>query len=77
MLKYFANYISGFGISPTEFLATGQYDKGNNSPYEMTILALRNSSKANGVSRLHGDVSRHMWQGLWKGIPVPEIPISM
>ena len=76
MLKYFANYISGFGISPTDFLATGQYDKGNNSPYEMTILALRNSSKANGVSRLHGDVSRHMWQGLWKGIPVPEIPIS-
>ncbi|HTX74442.1 MAG TPA: alpha-glucan family phosphorylase, partial [Rectinemataceae bacterium] len=30
----------------------------------------------NGVSALHGDVSRHMWAGLWPGLPEAEIPIS-
>jgi len=42
----------------------------------MTALALRLASFSNGVSRLHGEVSRHMWQGLWPGMPVEEIPIG-
>ena len=29
----------------------------------------------NGVSKLHGDVSRQMWQSLWPGVPVDEVPI--
>ena len=42
----------------------------------MTVLALRLSSNSNGVSKLHGDVSRRMWQGLWPAVPTDEIPIQ-
>ncbi len=42
----------------------------------MTVLALRLSQFANGVSELHGHVSRKMWQNVWPGVPVDELPIS-
>ena len=42
----------------------------------MTVLCLKGSGKHNGVSNLHGKVSRDMWQGLWPGRPVDEIPIG-
>ncbi|RPI03642.1 MAG: alpha-glucan family phosphorylase, partial [Ignavibacteriae bacterium] len=42
----------------------------------MTILALKMSGHANGVSKLHGKVSREMWKNVWPGIPVHDIPIS-
>jgi starch phosphorylase len=45
-------------------------------PFTMTVLCLRGSSKHNGVSNLHGKVSRDMWQVLWPGRPVDEIPIG-
>jgi starch phosphorylase len=41
----------------------------------MTVLALRLASYRNGVSKLHGHVSRRMWQSLWPGVPVEEVPI--
>jgi starch phosphorylase len=42
----------------------------------MTPLALRASRKANGVSRRHGQVARAMWQPLFAGRPVDDVPIS-
>jgi starch phosphorylase len=42
----------------------------------MPILALRLSSYRNGVSKLHGQVSRNMWSFLWPGVPVDEVPIK-
>ncbi len=42
----------------------------------MTILALRASRHANGVSKLHGDVSRGLWKDVWAGVPVQEVPIT-
>ena len=42
----------------------------------MAVLAIRMSDWSNGVSALHGQVSRNMWQNIWPGIPEPEIPIS-
>jgi glycogen phosphorylase len=42
----------------------------------MTVLAMRLSSDTNGVSALHGEVTRRMWQGLWPGVPENEIPVS-
>lgn len=47
-----------------------------NSDFEMTLLALNHAVRSNGVSRLHGDVSRAMWQFNWKGVPIEEIPIG-
>ena len=45
-------------------------------PFCMTVLALKVSRAANGVSELHGDISRHMWQCLYPGTPVEKVPIG-
>ena len=42
----------------------------------MTVLALRMASASNGVSKLHGKVSRGMWKAIWPGVPENEIPIG-
>ena len=42
----------------------------------MTILALRLSRHANGVSKLHGEVSRSLWKDVWSGVPMHEVPIT-
>ena len=42
----------------------------------MTVLALRMASASNGVSKLHGKVSRSMWKAIWPGVPEDEIPIG-
>ena len=42
----------------------------------MTVLALRMAASSNGVSQLHGEVSRKMWKTLWPGVPEDEIPIG-
>lgn len=47
-----------------------------NEPFCMTVLALRMSRAANGVSELHGRVSRHMWQCLYPDLPVEKVPIG-
>ncbi len=49
---------------------------GAHAPFGMTVLALRGAAWRNGVSRLHGDVSRRMWQPLWRGVPPDEVPIG-
>jgi len=45
-------------------------------PFCMTVLALKLSRAANGVSELHGRVSRHMWQSLYPGKPWNRWPIG-
>lgn len=42
----------------------------------MTILALRTSRHANGVSKLHGHVSQGLWKHVWDGVPEDEVPIT-
>jgi len=65
------------GLNHEQFMALGQQNP--NDPFEpfcMTILALRMASYSNGVSELHGHVSRRMFQGVWPGLPVEEVPIG-
>ncbi|MBD3325018.1 alpha-glucan family phosphorylase, partial [candidate division KSB3 bacterium] len=77
MERYFSKYAKYFGISQQEFLALGRQNSDDaGEPFCMTILALRIAAYTNGVSRLHGEVSRRMWQGLWPNVPVDEIPIG-
>lgn len=74
--RYCINLALSLGLSFHDFLALGRRDPDNLAePFCMTILALRMASQSNGVSRLHGQVSRHMWQGLWPDVPEDEIPI--
>ncbi|MFQ5855554.1 MAG: alpha-glucan family phosphorylase [Anaerolineae bacterium] len=86
MDRYFGDYTRspsgrasgrGLGLSRREFLALGRRNPADDGePFCMTILALRLAAHSNGVSRLHGQVSRRMWQGLWRGVPEDEIPIE-
>ncbi len=60
-----------------ELLALGRVKpKDNHEPFCMTVLALKCSRAANGVSELHGQVSRHMWQGLFPDVPEARVPIG-
>jgi starch phosphorylase len=77
MEKYFNNFWPQLGIDRDEFLALGSYDLGHGGPaFNMTALALRLSERANGVSELHGEVSRQMWHSLWPKREVEEVPIG-
>ena len=74
--KYFANYCHKLGISIDELMAMGRVNPhDNNEFFGVTVLALRMAWHANGVSELHGQVSRRMWQRIWPEIPAPEVPI--
>jgi starch phosphorylase len=65
------------GITRDEFLGLGREDPArSDEEFCMAILALRLSYRSNGVSKLHGEVSRNMFQGCWPGVPRDEIPIT-
>ena len=72
--RYFGEYARTLNLSRDEFLALGRSQR-EEGEFCMTVLALRFASYANGVSRLHGEVSRNMWQKLWPGMPVDDVPI--
>jgi starch phosphorylase len=74
---YFENYAKALGINIKVLLGYGRLDPWNDSePFGMTTLALRLSAYTNGVSRLHGKVSRAMWQQVWPLNPVVDVPID-
>ena len=73
--KYFHQFWPRLGISREEFLELGCCD-GHRQGFNMTVLALRTCGRRNGVSRLHGEVSRRMWQSVWPERQVEEVPIS-
>ena len=77
MRRYFGDWIRSAGLSFAELMALGRRNPADNGEHFcMTILALRLASYSNGVSRLHGQVTRRMWQCLWPGVPEDEIPIG-
>ncbi len=77
MREYFAPYAMRLGIPDSQLIALGQREPGNaNKSFVMTILGLRMAKHKNGVSKLHGEVTREMWQGLWPMLQTDELPIS-
>lgn len=77
MTKYFQSFAEKIGISMKDLLTLGRFDANNqNEDFNMAILALRLSSFCNGVSKLHGEITRKMWQNVWPGLPEDEIPIT-
>jgi len=76
MDKYFGSYFANLDINREQFLSLGRiFGDDDNESFKMPVLALRLSSYVNGVSKLHGEVSRGMWSSLWPGVPVKEVPI--
>lgn len=74
---YFRDYIKSLKIDMNTFYSLGrQNPQDSNEPFNMTVLALNLAAHSNGVSQLHGDVSRKMWENVWPGTPINEIPIG-
>jgi len=76
MRKYFAQFAKELNIPFDELFSFGQTRVNPSDPFSMTILALRLSRHANGVSKLHGEVTRSLWKDVWTGVPVHEVPIT-
>jgi starch phosphorylase len=75
--RYFGGYVSGLRLDMEGLLALGRENVFNkNEFFSMAVLAIRTSDAANGVSKLHGLVSREMWQNIWPGTPAEEVPIG-
>jgi starch phosphorylase len=65
------------GLSHDQLMAYGQINPSDPQElFTMTVLALRMSRAANGVSELHGKVSREMWKDLYPNGSVDEVPIG-
>jgi starch phosphorylase len=65
------------GITTQALLALGrQYSNDPSEPFNMAYLAVRGSGSVNGVSRLHGEVSRHIFAPLFPRWPEGEVPIG-
>jgi starch phosphorylase len=74
--QYFSTFWEELGISRDDFLSLGRHEESWGTAFNMTVLALRTSGQVNGVSKLHGEVSREMWQSVWPDRPVNEVPIT-
>ena len=77
MRRYFEDYTAELGISMNELLALGRVDPGNDSEhFNMAWLASRGAGAINGVSRLHGEVSRDIFSVLFPRWPEAEVPVG-
>jgi len=75
--QYLGEYMTGMGVDLATLLALGRQHPSNDSePFGMTVLALKLANTSNGVSQLHGSVSRKMWHEIWPGLPAGEVPIT-
>lgn len=77
ILYYLGRYARQFGLSDDEFLALGREETGDlSTPFSMAVLAIKTATFVNGVSKLHGAVSRGMFGGLWQNLPLDEVAIT-
>lgn len=74
--QYLGHYASLLGIEKNQLLGLGRINPAESGEFfGMTVLALKTSNVANGVSKLHGSVSRKMWRKLWPDLPEQDVPI--
>ena len=77
MDRYFTAYLRELGIPRAELLALGRPPgAGDGAGFNMAALALRTSEFANGVSELHGEVSRRLLGEYFPGLPEHEVPVG-
>ena len=75
--QYFGDYIGKLGLDRQQFFALGRiHPDDQQEPFSMTVLAIKLANTSNGVSALHGVVSRKMWNGVWPTLPAGEVPIG-
>lgn len=74
--KYFSNLWPALGLDREQFINLARRDMSWGETFSMPLLAFRFSERRNGVSELHGQVARKMWNFLWPDKRVEDVPIS-
>jgi starch phosphorylase len=75
--QYLGEYMNRMGCDRATLAALGrQHPANEQEPFGMTVLAIKLANTSNGVSKLHGSVSRKMWNEIWPTLPANEVPIS-
>lgn len=70
------NVVADVPLEKILSLGAEDYPGGDHSVFNMAVMGLRLAQRSNGVSRLHGAVSREMFEGLWAGFDADEVPIT-
>ncbi|MDR3604020.1 MAG: alpha-glucan family phosphorylase [Syntrophaceae bacterium] len=77
MERYFRSSVEKANVDFENLLAVGRKrPEDRNEGFWMPVLGLRHTSKANGVSRLHGRVARDMWKDVWPNLDKEDVPIG-
>ncbi len=77
MEPYFVPRLDRLGLDPDRFFDLGhRTGTERTGDFEMTSLAIRFAEHINGVSRLHGEVSRKQWNCMWPELPTDQVPIG-
>lgn len=74
--KYLSQYPAKLGISWQELIDMGRENPGSQDKFSMSVFALNTCQEANGVSYLHGEVSKKMFAPVWKGYFAPELHVG-
>ena len=75
--KYFAGWAADCGVALDDLMELGHRPGDEaDEKFNMAVMGLRLAGRSNGVSKLHGSVSREMFQDLWPDVPVDEVPIG-
>ena len=74
--KYMGEFPNKLGISWQDLMNMGRENPDTNEKFSMSVFALNTCQESNGVSWLHGEVSKKMFQGVWKGYAPEESHVS-
>ncbi len=74
--KYFPITWKELGLTRDQFVDLGKQVQSWGDTFSMPVLAIKLSQKVNGVSKLHGEVAREMWNFLWPERKVEDVPIT-
>ena len=74
--RYFASGAEGLPLDRVLALGAETYPGGDPHVFNMAVMGMRFAQRVNGVSVLHGEVSREMFAGLWPGFDTAEVPIG-
>lgn len=75
--RYFStDLLPGMNVADVLALGEERYEGGDPTKFNMAVMGLRLAQRANGVSQLHGDVSRGMFGALWPGFDQDDVPIT-
>lgn len=77
MERYFGSWAAACGIGVEDLMRLGHRpEEATDEPFNMAVMGMRLAERRNGVSALHGEVSREMFADLWPGVTVEETPVG-